>query len=71
MPTPLKVGGHIAFAFSGILEFHFTTSSLPVYNSVKFNSTALIFGTMIFGTWMKGVSHEKTVKISLKFIVYI
>jgi hypothetical protein len=47
MPTPLKVGGHIAFAFSGILEFRFTTSSLPVYNSVKFNSTALIFGTHV------------------------
>jgi hypothetical protein len=37
--TPLKVGGHIALAFQ------FTTSSLPVYNSVKLNSTALIFGT--------------------------
>jgi hypothetical protein len=42
MPTPLKVGGHIAFAFTGIPEFRFTTSSLPFYNSVKFDSTALV-----------------------------
>jgi hypothetical protein len=47
MPTPLKVGGHIVFAFAGIPEFRFTTSSLPVYNSVKLNSTALIFGTHV------------------------
>jgi hypothetical protein len=52
MPTTLKVGGHIAFAFSvilevGIPEFRSTTSSLPVFNSVKFNSTALIFGTHV------------------------
>jgi hypothetical protein len=47
MPTPLKVGGHIVFAFSGIPEFQFTTSSLPDNNSVKLNSTALIFGTHV------------------------
>jgi hypothetical protein len=47
MPTPLKVGGHIVFAFSRIPEFRVTTSSIPVYNSVKLNSTALIFGTHV------------------------
>jgi hypothetical protein len=40
MPTPLKVVGHIAFAFSRIPEFQITNFSLPVYNSVKLKSTA-------------------------------
>jgi hypothetical protein len=32
MPTPLKVGGHKAFAFSGIQDFCSTYISLLVYN---------------------------------------
>jgi hypothetical protein len=68
IPTPLKVGGHIAFAFSGILEFRTTTSSLRVYNWVKFNSTVFdIWHTC----WMKGVLREKTVKISLKLSLFL
>jgi hypothetical protein len=51
MPTPLKVGGHIVFTFSRFPEFRFTTSSLPVYNSVKLNSAALIFGTHVELGW--------------------
>jgi hypothetical protein len=39
------------FRNSGIPEFHITTSSLPVHNSVKLNSTALIFGTHVEHGW--------------------
>jgi hypothetical protein len=48
----LKIAGIILMPIkleelSPFHEFHLTTFSLPVCNSVEFNSTALIFGTHV------------------------